>query len=201
MKNTEPHTGIAFRPGELWLDTNGVPINAHGGVLFHEGTYYWFGEHKIAGEEGNRAHVGVSVYTSRDLYAWTNAGVALAVSDDPASEIVRGCVLERPKVIFNRHTGKFVMWFHLEPSGLGYAGARSGVAVADQPAGPYRYLPRLSAAEYGRVADERARRTQASTRRRRTRAHCSIRSSGRTAALLSEGRHVPPRFPRRPDGA
>ncbi len=33
----------AFKPGEIWQDNNGVHINAHGGgVLFHEGTYYWF---------------------------------------------------------------------------------------------------------------------------------------------------------------
>ena len=30
----------AFRPGEVWLDTAGEPIQAHGGgVLFHEGVY------------------------------------------------------------------------------------------------------------------------------------------------------------------
>jgi hypothetical protein len=134
----------SFQPGEPWSDTNGVPINAHGGgILLHEGTYHWFGEHKIEGEAGNRAHVGVHVYTSRDLLNWTDAGIALAVSDDPASEIVRGCILERPKVIFNRATGKFVMWFHLEPPNRGYAGARSGVAIADAPAGPYRFLHSL----------------------------------------------------------
>lgn len=131
-------------PGELWPDTNGVPINAHGaGLLWHEGVCYWFGEHKTEGEAGNRAQVGVHVYTSRDLLNWTDAGIALAVSDDPASEIVRGCILERPKVVFNRSTGRFVMWFHLEPSGRGYAGARSGVAVADTPTGPYRFLHSL----------------------------------------------------------
>ena len=36
-----------FRPGEVWNDTAGKPINAHGGgILFHEGTYYWYGENK-----------------------------------------------------------------------------------------------------------------------------------------------------------
>jgi hypothetical protein len=136
-------TGL-FRPGELWPDTAGVPINAHGGgILFHEGLYYWFGEHKIAGEEGNRAHVGVHVYSSADLHEWQDAGIALAVSDDPKSEIAKGCILERPKVIFNRRTGKFVMWFHLEPAGAGYTGARSGIAVADAPAGPYRFIESL----------------------------------------------------------
>ncbi len=138
---TAAGTENTFRPGEIWLDDHGVAINAHGGgVLFHEGTYWWFGEHKIAGGAGNRAQVGVHVYRSSDLSHWADAGIALAVSEDPASEIVRGCILERPKVIFNAATKKFVMWFHLEPPGKGYAGARSGVAIADAPAGPYRYL-------------------------------------------------------------
>ena len=51
-----------FRPGEIWTDTAGVPINAHGGgVLLHEGIYYWFGEHKIAFvrcQQNGRAAVG-----------------------------------------------------------------------------------------------------------------------------------------------
>ena len=129
----------AIRPGELWLDTDGVHINAHGGgILFHEGTYYWFGEHKAA--DTNRAHVGVRVYTSTDLVTWTNAGVALAVEDDPMSEIAAGCVIERPKVLFNHRTGQFVMWFHLELIGHGYNAARAGVAVSDSPTGPFEYL-------------------------------------------------------------
>jgi hypothetical protein len=131
----------SFRPGKLWPDDNGVHINAHGGgVLFHEGVFYWFGEHKIVGEAGNVAHVGVHVYSSRDLYNWRDEGIALAVSDDPQSPITRGCILERPKVIYSAGTKKFVMWFHLEPKDVGYAGALSGVAVADRVAGPYQFL-------------------------------------------------------------
>jgi len=134
----------SFRPSDFWFDNNGVHINAHGGgVLFHGGVYYWFGEHKIEGEAGNEAHVGVHAYSSRDLYNWRDEGIALGVSDDPASPISRGCILERPKVIFNSRTGKFVMWFHLERKGEGYASALSGVAVADQPTGPYRFLHAL----------------------------------------------------------
>jgi len=130
-----------FRPGALWLDDKGVPINAHGGgILFHDGTYYWFGEHKIEGSAGNSAQVGVHVYSSTNLYSWKDAGIALAVSEDPASEITKGCLIERPKVVFNEKSGKFVMWFHLELKGQGYHAARSGVAVADQAIGPYHYL-------------------------------------------------------------
>jgi len=131
----------SFRPGELWPDNNGVYINAHGGgVLFHDGVYYWFGEHKIEGEAGNDAHVGVHVYSSSNLYDWKDEGIALVVSDDPKSPIRRGCILERPKVIFNPRTKKFVMWFHLEPKGAGYTGSLSGVAVADNITGPYQFL-------------------------------------------------------------
>ena len=127
-----------FRPGEIWPDTNGVPINAHGGgVLHHEGVYYWFGEHKVGGDAGNYAQVGVAVYASKDLYHWEDKGIALKVSEDPASDITKGCILERPKVIHNPKTGKFVMWFHLEMKGKGYSAARAGVAVADKVTGPY----------------------------------------------------------------
>ncbi len=133
-----------FEPGQIWRDTKGVPINAHGGgILDHGGTYWWFGEHKTGGEAGNRAHVGVHVYASEDLVNWRDEGIALAVEDSPNSEIPGGCVLERPKVIHNARTGKFVMWFHLEPKGSGYEGARSAVAVADAPAGPYQFLHSL----------------------------------------------------------
>jgi len=131
----------AFENGALWPDNNGVHINAHGGgILFRDGVYYWYGEHKIAGKAGNLAQVGVHVYSSRDLYHWRDDGIALRVSDDPASDIVKGCVLERPKVIFNAKTGKFVMWFHLELKGQGYKAARSGVAVADAATGPFTFL-------------------------------------------------------------
>ena len=30
--------------GEIWPDNEGVHVNAHGGgVLYHNGTYYWYG--------------------------------------------------------------------------------------------------------------------------------------------------------------
>lgn len=131
----------AFRPGEIWADTSGNAINAHGGgMLVNNGTYYWFGEHKIAGKAGNKAEIGVHVYSSSDLYHWKDEGIALKVEDDPTSDIARGSIIERPKVLYNRKTGKFVMWFHLELKGQGYRSARNGVAIADRPTGPYRYL-------------------------------------------------------------
>jgi len=131
----------AFKPGEAWLDNHGLPINVHaGGVLFHAGVYYWFGQHMVEGARGNAAWVGVHVYSSRDLYNWKDEGIALTVKDDPRSDVAAGCILERPKVIYNAKTRTFVMWFHLELKGQGYKSARCGVAVADRPSGPYRFV-------------------------------------------------------------
>jgi len=129
-------------PGEIWKDNTGTHINAHGGgVLYHNGVYYWYGEHKIAGKIGNSAQVGVGCYSSRDLHNWKNEGIALKVNEtDSLSDIAKGCVLERPKVIYNAKTKKFVMWFHLELKGKGYLAARSGIAVSDNPAGPFTFM-------------------------------------------------------------
>ncbi|TWR25696.1 family 43 glycosylhydrolase [Mucilaginibacter pallidiroseus] len=131
----------AFEPGSLWYDNKGVHINAHGGgMLYQNGTYYWYGEHKVEGDAGNRAMVGVHCYSSKDLYNWSDEGIALPISNDSTSDIAKGCILERPKVVYNAKTRKYVMWFHLELRGQGYKAARAGVAVSDKPTGPFRYI-------------------------------------------------------------
>lgn len=36
-----------FRPGQVWLDTAGRPIQAHAGSLIKvDGAFYWYGENK-----------------------------------------------------------------------------------------------------------------------------------------------------------
>lgn len=130
-----------FKPGAIWPDNKGVHINAHGGgILYQNGTYYWFGEHKIGGDAGNVAHVGVHAYSSKDLYNWKDEGIALKVSDDKTNDIAKGCILERPKVVYNATTKKYVMWFHLELLGKGYGAAHTGVAVADKVTGPFKFV-------------------------------------------------------------
>ncbi|MDR2680762.1 MAG: glycoside hydrolase family 43 protein [Tannerella sp.] len=128
-----------FYPGKIWKDNTGLHINAHGGgILYHGGKYYWFGEHK--GERSNSAFVGVTCYSSDNLCDWTYESVALSVEKDPRSEIVEGCIIERPKVIYNAKTKKFVMYFHLDLKDKGYVAARAGIAVSNKVTGPYTYL-------------------------------------------------------------
>ncbi len=131
-----PKRQTSFKPGEVWLDTKGEVINAHGGgLLFDKGTYYWFGE-----KRGKSASEGVNVYSSKDLYNWKMEGLALAKSTDTTSEIATPGLMERPKVIYNPRTKQYVMWFHLELPGQGYKAARAGVAVSKNVTGPYTYV-------------------------------------------------------------
>jgi len=83
----------------------------------------------------------VHCYSSKDLYNWKDEGIVLSVDTaNPSSEITKGCVLERPKVVYNEKTNKYVMWFHLELKGQGYSAARCGVAISGNVTGPYKYL-------------------------------------------------------------
>ncbi|MGM9551726.1 MAG: family 43 glycosylhydrolase [Clostridia bacterium] len=144
----------SIQPGELWYDNNGGHIQAHGGcVIWDEITqkYYFYGEArktsiipsdiKWLANAGER--IGVSCYSSTDLYNWTYEGLALKVlnyytGNYPESDIQPYRVLERPKVIYNEKTGKYVMWLHVDYSDYSYA--RAGVAVSDSPTGPFKYL-------------------------------------------------------------
>ena len=144
QKNTQ------FKPGEVWKDTEGKPVNAHGGgLLYYNGTYYWYGEYKkgetwrvdyVTSWEDFRVHAGgVSCYSSKDLLNWKFESVALKPNTkDSTHDLHTSKVIERPKVIYNKKTGKFVMWMHLDSEDYSYA--RAGVAVSDKPTGPFRFI-------------------------------------------------------------
>ncbi len=137
-------------PGDIGYDTDQRPINAHGGgILYYGGTFYWFGEYKkgetrrlkkIQSWECFRCDAGgVSCYSSKNLTDWKFEGIALKPeTSDSSSDLFIGKVIERPKVIYNEKTRKFVMWMHIDSEDYSYA--RAGVAISDSPAGPYQYL-------------------------------------------------------------
>ncbi|HZC27989.1 MAG TPA: hypothetical protein VE287_13250, partial [Actinopolymorphaceae bacterium] len=79
-------TTSSFTPGQPWLDDNGATIQAHGGqvVVSKDASgatlYYWYGEDRSNGYYNSP---GVHVYTSHDLYNWTDAGLALRSMQSP----------------------------------------------------------------------------------------------------------------------
>ncbi|MGH8023818.1 MAG: glycoside hydrolase family 43 protein [Limisphaerales bacterium] len=122
-----------FFPGKVWRDVDGNPIQAHGGgILVFGKVYYWFGEDRTPD-----LYSAVACYSSTHLTDWKRAGVALWRRDLPKFNGHRPFV-ERPKVIYNSRTRKFVMWMHLDEDG--YQFSRAGIAISDTPAGPYKFL-------------------------------------------------------------
>lgn len=103
----------SFRPGQVWLDTKGEHIQAHGGsLLFIDGTYYWYGENKEHTKPGSGIwHWGVRCYSSTGLYNWEDLGLIVPpVLDDPDSPPHPAQGMDRPRIVRNPRTGKWVCW-------------------------------------------------------------------------------------------
>lgn len=127
----------SFLPGQPWLDTKGERIQAHGGsVLYQDGVYYWYGENKekTTGKSGIW-HWGVRCYSSVDLYNWEDRGIIIPPeADDPASSLHPASMMDRPHIIYNRDTGKYVCWLKI----MNRDGSQTEtVLTADHILGPY----------------------------------------------------------------
>ncbi|MEW2613866.1 RICIN domain-containing protein [Streptomyces sp. NPDC047880] len=118
--------------GTRFTDTSGNPVHAHGGGVLKVGSfYYWFGEHRNA----DNTFRYVDAYRSTDLKNWEFRNHVLTEASDPELATAN---IERPKVMYNAATGKFVMWMHKE-NGTDYSEARAAVAVSDTVDGDYTW--------------------------------------------------------------
>lgn len=127
----------SIRPGQVWLDTEGKRIQAHGGSIFYEnGKYYWYGENKEKTDGKNGVwHWGVRMYESRDLYNWKDLGLIIPPEPDkPESPLHPTACMDRPHIIYNAATKKYVCWLKImEKDGS----QRSTVLTAGALTGPY----------------------------------------------------------------
>lgn len=170
-KETQTYDSITGTAGAPMYDTSGNQIQAHGGQiqkLTVDGVekYYWIGEDKT---NDYRPVGGIHVYSSTDLYNWQDEGVVLRTMENPEqfendpyfNELYgdltkeeqdkifvdldkNNTVMERPKMLYNDKTRKYVIWFHADGRTPGndadYGKAKAGVAIADSPTGPFKLL-------------------------------------------------------------
>lgn len=129
-----------IRPGEPWSDTAGNRIQAHGGSIIttEDGRFLWYGENKERTEAGSPIwHWGVRAYLSDDLVTWEDRGLIIPpVLDDPESPLHPEQMMDRPHIIRDPHTGRYVCWLKI----MGQTGQASTVLVADDLLGPYRIV-------------------------------------------------------------
>ncbi|MBE6355119.1 family 43 glycosylhydrolase [Treponema sp.] len=132
-----------MKNGAIIHDTDGNVLHAHGGwILKVEDTWYWYGENRT---EDNY----VSCYSSKDLKNWKFCNNILTVHSKTEVTRIRGNLMlvnedgkkvniERPKVIYNEKTKKYVMWAHFE-NGKNYSCAAACIATCDTPDGDFIY--------------------------------------------------------------
>lgn len=129
-----------FAPGDIYNDTDGNLIQAHGGQIsqytYQENgktvtKYVWIGE-----DRKNGYYAEVNAYSSTDLYNWDFEGTILkrvpsmeAIDEDSYFNSLYGSltsreredllkaigptsVIERPKLLYNAKNDNYVLWFH-----------------------------------------------------------------------------------------
>ncbi|MDX3613189.1 RICIN domain-containing protein [Streptomyces europaeiscabiei] len=130
-------TTVTFTTGAARTDTSGNTLQLHGmGIIKVGDTWYGFGENKTGVDSTNTSFQAIACYSSTDLANWTFRGNALSLQS--SGDLGPSRVVERPKVIFNATTQKFVMYVHIDS--LNYAEAKVGVATSSTPCGSYDYL-------------------------------------------------------------
>lgn len=127
----------SIKPGQVWFDTDGKRIQAHGGSVFYEdGIYYWYGENKeFTDGKSEIWHWGVRCYASQDLYNWKDLGLLIPPEqDDVNSSLHPSSMMDRPHILHNPRTGKYVCWLKI----MHRDGTQSEtVLTADRFLGPY----------------------------------------------------------------
>lgn len=132
----------SIRPGQTWYDTEGKLIQAHGGsVLYHDNTFYWYGENKENTDcKKHIWHGGVRCYSSKDLYNWKDEGIILEVSEDQKNPMYPKRIMDRPHILYNEKTKKFVMWVKFagtEDDFDAWQVQYMGIAVSDDITKPF----------------------------------------------------------------
>ncbi|GIG88576.1 beta-xylosidase [Plantactinospora endophytica] len=123
---------VTITNGTQFRDTSGNLLQAHGGGMLKVGDhYYWFGENR----NPDNTFRAVSVYRSTNLRDWEFRGNVLTQSSASELQVAN---IERPKVVYNASTGRYVMWMHKE-NGSDYGEARAAVASSATVDGNYTY--------------------------------------------------------------
>lgn len=139
------HCAHIVHPGTHWMDTEGNRIEAHAAGMLQsplDARWYWYGETKKE-HAGQSATQGINCYSAPSIAGpWTFEGRVLGQDDVVVPGEHGRWVMQRPKVLFNNRTRRFVLWFHLDqPKRSGkYKFRRVGTATAKLPAGPFTFV-------------------------------------------------------------
>ncbi|MBR1547956.1 MAG: family 43 glycosylhydrolase [Prevotella sp.] len=136
-----------IRPGQVWNDTNGRPIQAHSPqIIEQDGVFYWYGENKERTLSGSNVWTwGIRAYRSTDLYNWEDMGLIIEPDTiNPLSPLHYAQTLDRPHILYNEKTGKWVCWIKSMDTDGYFV-----ILQADRFAGPYSIVKSLKPEGFG----------------------------------------------------
>ena len=137
----------SIKPGKRWIDTNGNAIHAHSPQIFvKDGVYYWYGENKEKTVSGSNVWTwGIRAYRSQDFYNWEDLGLIIEPdTTDVLSPLHYSQTLDRPHILYNKRTGKWVCWIKSMDTDGYFV-----ILQADHFEGPYTMVKSLKPEGFG----------------------------------------------------
>ena len=107
--DSRPSNWMTLRNGALWKDDRGEVVQAHGAGFLQVGdTWYMIGE-----DRNNTWNPDVNMYSTKDFVNWKFERKIIRNGSTHPS-LGNGRFIERPKLMYCRKTGKYVVWCHWE---------------------------------------------------------------------------------------
>jgi hypothetical protein len=145
-------------------DSSGAIMDMHDGkIILVNGVYHWYAaaygdceepsgdtgcKGAAPGSCGFQLNHNVSLFTSTDLQSWENHGHVLQMQDVAIPDAVLFC----PKVIFNRRSGNFVMWFNWIAAG-DFSKSFYAVLVSSSARGPFQLVSKQVTTAFADTGD------------------------------------------------
>ena len=118
--------------GEMWHDNDGYNVQAHGAGFLKVGDLWY-----MIGEDRSESwNPDVNMYSSPDLVHWTFVSKIIE-NGVTHPELGKSRFIERPKLLYCKKTGQYVVWCHWE--GRNYGASEAAVFYSDSIAGPYKF--------------------------------------------------------------
>ena len=132
LKN-RPSEWITIQNGKLWKLSSGATVQAHAPGFVRVGdVWYMCGE-----DRSNWWNPDVNLYSSTDLVNWKFERKIIR-NGVTTSALGSTRMIERPKLMYNATTDKFVVWCHYESSD--YSASEAACFECDEVNGDYSYV-------------------------------------------------------------
>jgi sucrose-6-phosphate hydrolase SacC (GH32 family) len=124
---------VTIQNGQLWKTATGAVVQAHAPGFLRVGNIWY-----MCGEDRSRPwNPDVNLYSSTDLKTWKFEN-KITQNGLTTSELGRTRMIERPKLLYNAKTGKYLVWCHYESRN--YGASEAACFESDSVNGTYKYV-------------------------------------------------------------